>query len=61
MRVVSSLEVAVAELQERVSRLESLLTPEQVAQLDLIRKAEHVINIARKEGQLPPILEQPPL
>lgn len=48
-------------LETRVSTLESLLTPEQVAQLDLIRKAERVIDIARAEGQLPPIEEQPPL
>jgi hypothetical protein len=56
-RRLKSSEDAVADLQARVSRLESLLTPEQVAQLDLIRKAEHVIDVAIAEGQLeiPPI------
>lgn len=60
-RRLKAVEDAVADLQTRVSTLESLLTPEQVAQLDLIRKAERVINVARAEGQLPPIEEQPPL
>lgn len=44
-------------LETRVSTLESLLTAEQVAQLDLIRKAEHMIDVAIAEGQL----ELPPL
>jgi hypothetical protein len=39
-------------LETRVSTLESLLTPEQVQQLDLIRKAERVIDHAVDLGQL---------
>jgi len=47
----------VLDLERRVQDLEALLTPEQAAQRDLIRKAEHVVDVAIAEGQL----EFPPL
>jgi hypothetical protein len=38
----------------RVDALESLLTPAQRAELDLLQKAEHVVNVARQENMLLP-------
>lgn len=43
---------ALEALEERVVRLERLLTPEQHAQLRLIKQAEHVVDVAQAEGQL---------
>jgi len=50
--VTTSLEHRISELERRVSELEQLRTPEQMAQRNLIQKAEHVIGVARAEGQL---------
>ena len=56
-RRLKAAEDSLAELTRRVTELEGLLTPEQLAQRDLIRKAEHVDDVAIAEGQL----EFPPL
>lgn len=47
----------VDELDCQVRELRSLLTPEQLALADLLRKAERVVDVAIAEGQL----EVPPL
>ena len=39
-------------LEQRVAAIEGLLTPEQYAQLRLIKQAEHVVDVAKAEGQL---------
>lgn len=44
--------IALQQLRERVARLEGMLTPEQHAQLRLIKQAEHVVDVAKAEGQL---------
>lgn len=42
----------IAALEQRVTQLEGLLTPEQHAQLRLIKQALHVVDVAKAEGQL---------
>lgn len=39
-------------VEQRVTVLEGLLTPEQHAQFRLIKHAEHVVDVAKAEGQL---------
>jgi hypothetical protein len=52
---VPALEQRVEALEKRVLLLEGLLTPEQHAQLKLIKQAERIVEIARAEGMLPPL------
>lgn len=40
------------QLRRRVNALESVLTPEQRGEADLLRKAEHVVDVARAEDML---------
>lgn len=46
------LERRLAALEDRVGVLEGMLTPEQRLELELLKAAEHVVNVARAEGYL---------
>jgi hypothetical protein len=52
VRQQETLWTEVKQLEVRVRALESLRTPEQHAQLRLIKQAEHVVDVAKAEGQL---------
>jgi hypothetical protein len=49
----TALERRVRSLERRAGDLESVMTHDQRRELDLLRKAEFVVNVARSEGQLP--------
>lgn len=42
------------QLTRRVDALESVLTSDQRREMDLLRKAEHVVAVARRENMLLP-------
>lgn len=40
-------------LRRRVAAIESVMSPAQRAEADLLQKAAHVVDVARSEGMLP--------